>query len=304
MFARFDLSALSRRRSTKFVLAFLASVVAITLVTFTARAWRDKKGSAARQEGAAAQQTTAPGASGYVRRARLQTPLRDALDVLGDRIEKPGKERVVYVGASRRQGNSGAIPLRLILELPGLMRLEEGAGGRLRVIGFDGGKGWVTGGQFSAAEQSVIETLVFDSAERLLLSQTQGAVTRFLGQRFRIDSGPVTRATVFYDIYQISDQININSAPRIQPKLYYLNSDSQLLERVRYKIERGGRQIEVEVLLSNWWRADNQRLPGSITRLEDGEEILRLTINAATHGPRVNDGVFNPSPGQDLTLGQ
>jgi hypothetical protein len=304
MFARFDLSALSRRRSAKFVLAFLAPVVAITVVTLTARAWRDKKGSAAKQEGVVAQQTTAPGASGYVRRARLRIPLRDALDVLGDRIEKPGKERVVYVGALRRQGNSGAIPLRLILELPGLMRLEEGAGGQLRVIGFDGGKGWVLGGQFSAAEQSVIETLVFDSTERLLLSQTQGAATRFLGQRFRIDSDPVTRATVFYDIYQISDQITINSSPRFQTKLYYLNSDSQLLERVRYKIERDGRQIEVEVLLSNWWRANNQRFPGSITRLEDGEEIFRLTINAATHGPRINDGIFNPPTGQDLTLGQ
>lgn len=304
MSVRFDLLALSRRLSAKFVLAFLAPVVAITVVTLTARAWRDKKGAAARQEGAAAQQTTAPGASGYVRRARLRTPLRDAFDVMGDRIEKPGKERVVYVGALRRQGNSGAFPLRLILELPGLMRLEEGAGSRLRVIGFDGSNGWVLGGQFSAADQSVIETLVFDSAERLFLSQTQGAATRFLGQRFRLDSGPVTRATVYYDIYQISDQININSAPRFQPKLYYLNSDSQLLERVRYKIERDGRQIEVEVLLSNWGRANNQQLPGSITRLENGAEIFRLTINAATHGPRVNDGIFNPTPGQYPTLGQ
>ena len=38
----FDLSPLFPRRSAKFILAFLAAVVAIMLVTFTARAWRDR----------------------------------------------------------------------------------------------------------------------------------------------------------------------------------------------------------------------------------------------------------------------
>jgi hypothetical protein len=38
----FDLSALSRRRSAKFVLALLVAVAVISLVTFTARVWRNK----------------------------------------------------------------------------------------------------------------------------------------------------------------------------------------------------------------------------------------------------------------------
>ncbi|MGH9769609.1 MAG: hypothetical protein ACREAB_19465 [Blastocatellia bacterium] len=54
--AQFDLSALSRRRSAKFALALLMAVGAITLVTFTARAWRNKTGSTPGQDGAAAQQ--------------------------------------------------------------------------------------------------------------------------------------------------------------------------------------------------------------------------------------------------------
>jgi len=56
MLARFDLSTFSRRRSAKFVLAFLLTVVVISLVTFSAKAWWIKPGSAAKQD-AASQQT-------------------------------------------------------------------------------------------------------------------------------------------------------------------------------------------------------------------------------------------------------
>lgn len=55
MLTRFDLSAFSRRRSVKFVLAYLFAVVAISLVTFNSRAWHNKKGSAVRQDPVAAQ---------------------------------------------------------------------------------------------------------------------------------------------------------------------------------------------------------------------------------------------------------
>lgn len=54
MLARFHLSALFRRGSSKIALASLTAVVVITLVTFTARAWRSKPSSATRQDAATA----------------------------------------------------------------------------------------------------------------------------------------------------------------------------------------------------------------------------------------------------------
>jgi hypothetical protein len=54
MLTQFDLSAFSRRRSARFVLAFLFAVIAISLVTFSSRAWHNKKSSAARQDPVAA----------------------------------------------------------------------------------------------------------------------------------------------------------------------------------------------------------------------------------------------------------
>src|SRR5262249_18195424 len=63
MLARFDLSALSRRPSAKFVLALLTAGVVIMLVTFTARAWwttRPIKIEATRDPGRGAVQQLAP----------------------------------------------------------------------------------------------------------------------------------------------------------------------------------------------------------------------------------------------------
>src|SRR5262249_28920396 len=189
MFARFDTSALSRRRPAKFVLALLVAVIVITLMTFTARAWRDKKGSVAKQGAVAAQPTPPPlNVDSYVRRARLWPQLRETLNALGDRLEKPGKERLILVGTLRRQNNSQAIPFRLFLEPPRRMRLEE-QGARPRVSGFDGGEGWALGAALSDADQEIIETLVFDSADQFFLAQTQGFATRALGRRFRLDDG-------------------------------------------------------------------------------------------------------------------
>lgn len=296
--AQLDSSASFRHRSAKLVLVALAAVAIITLMAFTARAWWNKPGSAVKQDNVAAQPTPVAIANGYVRRAFLRPQLREALNILGDRVEKPGKERIVFIGTLRWQDNQQAKPLRLILELPGLMRLEEGAGTQLRVIGFDGARAWALDGRLSPDDLAAIETLVFDSSDHFLLSQTRGYATRFLGQRFRLDDVPITKDTVFYDLYQVGDQININAASRSQPKMFYLNSTTQLLERVNYETERNGQPVKVEVLLAGWERSSNQQLPRSITRLENGRETLRIAINAATISQRVNDGIFNVPQGQ------
>src|SRR5262245_11289437 len=246
MLARFDLSALSRYRSAKFVLASLMAVGAITLATFTTVARRSKTDSVARQD-TAAQPTPTPSANSYVRRGLLQSRLRMALNALGDRLEKPGKERLTLVGTLRRQGNSQATPFRLFLEWPRRMRLEE-QGSQQRVIGFDGSNGWALGGTLSGADQEMIETLAFDSVDNFFLGQMQGVATRTLGSRFRLDDGATTNYTgPFYDIYQVTDRVKIGAANREQPKLFYFNSDTKLIERVYYQVRRDGSTANVEI---------------------------------------------------------
>lgn len=298
MSAQSRLSAFFTRRSAKTIFAVLTLFIVVTLTGVAARAWWTEKAAAFNSAATVAQSTPVSGTNGYVRRVLLRPQLRYALNVLGDRVEKPGKERVVFVGTLRRQEGQQPAPCRLILELPGLMRFEEGVGAQTRVIGFDGNKAWVQDGRLTDDDVTLIETFAFDSPDHFLLSQSQGYATRALGQRFRLDTSAITKDTVFYDIYQIGDQINIANASRPQPKMFYLNSTTQLLERVHYEIKRDGQPINVEVLLTGWEKSNNQQLPRQIKRLENGKETLQIIINAAAITQRANDGIFRAPQGQ------
>ena len=275
----------------------LTAVVVITLVTFTVRAWRKKTSFTAKQNGSAAQLTLAADVN-YVQRVRLRPRLHHLLNSIGDRLEKPGNERRVMIGTLRRQNDSQLMPFRLYLELPYHMRLEE-QGAQPRVTGFDGSSGWALGSILSDADQNMIETLIFDSADHFFLGQTQGLANRALGSRFRLDDGTdANYAGPFYDIYQVMDRLGTGSTVRQQPKLFYFNSDTQLLERVRYRIERNGAAVNVETRITDWKRVNNQRVPCTITRLEDDKPALTITIASTVIGPRVADGAFNNPQGR------
>jgi hypothetical protein len=146
MFARFDLSALFRRRSAKFSFAFSVAVVVVALVTFTARAWRDKKGSTAKQDAAAVQPTAVRKANllgkGYIERRGIWPQLHSALDAYGDRLEKPGKERMIAIGtlSNANTTDNEKVPVRLVSEFPDKLRIEKRIGNKIDTTIFDGKK--------------------------------------------------------------------------------------------------------------------------------------------------------------------
>jgi hypothetical protein len=267
-------------------------LLTITTFSLSAGAWWSRKAAISQQDITAAQPTPTPNQNSYIRRGLLQSRLRDAMVDLGDRLEKPGKERLTLVGTLRQPRNPGAIPFRLFQEFPRRMRLEE-QGSQARTIGFDGSRGWGLGAALGDAELEMIETLIFDSVDHFFLGQMEGLAMRALGTRFRLDDGTTRYAGPFYDIYEVADYIAIGSANRRQPKLFYVNSDTRRFERVRYRINRGGAGVNVEIRLDNWRKVGDQLLPHSIERLENDQSALTLNIATAIVGPRQNDGIFN-----------
>ena len=239
-------------------------------------------------------QATSPKAQ-LVRRSQLWPQLRDILNMLGDRFEKSGKERLTMVGTLSRLSGSQTqtTAFRLITEFPGRMRLDEQAGTQTRIIAFNGQDARRVGGSVSRSDEDTIETLVFDSVDHFFDGQMGGVPTRFLGYRFRLDDGTTTNYVgPFYDIYQIADQVRIGPSVRTQPKLCYFNSKSLLLEEVHYSISRDGVPIDVEIQIRDWSTLNDQRFPAYIARIENGQPVLTLTITSAVLGPQVDDAIF------------
>ena len=67
-----------------------------------------------------------------------------------------------------------------------------------------------------------------------------------------------------YDIYEVINQVRLLRRPLRQRKLYYFNSDTALLEKVRYRLgaERGRGEVKVTVEISNWGRGLRAADPG------------------------------------------
>src|SRR5712691_5303480 len=111
----------------------------------------------------------------YVRVGRLWPQLRWHLKTLGDRIEKPGKERITITGTILRAGDAQALPVALTLEFPDRLRLTILDGLQQRVITFNGQTAASIDNPLTSSERDFIETLAYDTAEHFLAGQTKGA---------------------------------------------------------------------------------------------------------------------------------
>ena len=226
----------------------------------------------------------------YVRRGQLAPRLAQNLSALGNRLEKPGKERLTLSG-TLRTASAETRDFAATLELPDRLRLVV-VGPQRRTITFDGQQGNATPTALTADELDLIETLAYDSAEHFFAAQVQGNATRFLGARFRTDDGsPADYNGPYFDIYKIADQIKASGEERAA-KLYYFNSDTLLLERVTYVANRGGSEMSVETKLSDWRTVDGQQVARRIERLENGQSMFALTIRSVGLGQRAEDGIF------------
>lgn len=278
---------MKKRIKTSLWLVLLTLALSLSVITFAAarilrRETTDTKPGTAQNPSNA----TRSNRNEYVRKALLSPRLALNLNALGNRLEKPGQERLTLIG-TLRSGTAETREFAATLEFPDRMRLTIG-GPEGRVITFDGQ-------QTKAAatdELDLIETLAYDSAEHFFAAHMQGNAMRFLGARFRTDDGSTPDyAGPYFDIYKIADQIKASEEKRAA-KLYYFNSDTFLLERVTYVLNRGGSEISVETKLSDWRVVGGQQVARRIERLEDGKSVFVLTIRSAGLGRRVDDGVF------------
>jgi hypothetical protein len=222
----------------------------------------------------------------YVNRRLLTPRLAAHLNALGDRLEKSGKERLTVTGVLHVSADSLPRPVSVTLEFPDRFRIVIQNGPQSRVITSDKGE------QRTADELELIETLAYDSAEHFFSAQMQGNATRFLGTRFRTDDGSSADYNgPYFDIYKIADHIKTSGQER-PAKLYYFNSDTLLLERVTYVINRDGTEVSVETKLGDWRSEDGQKVARRIERLENGKPVFVFEIRSAQFGRRVDDGMF------------
>lgn len=256
-------------------LVFIGLTVAVTLAASGKRYWlrtTPKTPTETKNQ----RPPAIPGAQRvYVRPSSLPPKLRWNLNALGDRLEHRGKEQLVIRGTLTRSGAAAAMPVTLNLEPANRMTVKTKSGIQEQTITFDGTQS--SAPAVADADRSLIETLVFDTAESFFVQQMKGAATRCLGYRFRQNEqsteGP------FHDIYAVMP-IDGLLEDRQGAKLFFFNSETLVLDRVTYQTTS-----RVEVRFSNWQETNGQKIARRIERLENGVSVMTLTIHELNVGP-------------------
>jgi hypothetical protein len=230
-----------------------------------------------------------PNIRGLVQRNALSSRLHGPLQALGNRLEVKGGERALAVGTLRSGAGTQEDPFALTAELPNRIRLTIGAGPGTRVLVFDGQTVRSSGG-LTPSDYDLLETLVYDTAEHLLLGQHDGSIAlRFLGGRFHDGDDPSATA---YHIFEARETIAIGSPSRQETKHFYFNSDNWLLERITYSRPVNDVETSAEILFSDWVRVDGQTVARIVERFKNKSLVFRLTINAVSFSPPLSDGIF------------
>lgn len=227
-------------------------------------------------------------ASPYVTAAGLSPRLRAPFRALGDRLSRPGKERRLTEGELEAEG-SPARRVLVVYESPGSLRVTGPGGADLLTPFEERGAARAR----SAAEEVLIETLFYDSAEHFFFAQAAGAATRLLGLQAIAEGEGGAPPGPACDVYEVTEEVSAGGARRPVTKRYFFNSDTQLLEVVRYEEERGGETIPVEVRLGGWRRVNGQQVAASVVRFEGGRQVLSFTARASSFAPA---GAGNAAP--------
>ena len=234
---------------------------------------------------------TAVGAQGLFNPLSFPIQLQGALMALGDRLQKPGKERQTFTGTLTNSGQNYAV--RVTLELPNKVRID-GAWGTTRSVGFDGSKNWASGGSISDSDEDLLETLLEDSPEGMLFAVRRNAGLRAIATFARFDDGSTPNYKgPLVDILQVTGPTESRDAKTTRVKHYFFDSTTRLLAEVDYFVKRAdGSTAAVRVQRSNWTTVNGEKVPGTVTRIENGQVALSLSTSSQSFAAAGNDGTF------------
>jgi hypothetical protein len=235
--------------------------------------------------------TIDPSVRRYVDRHVLWSRMREALGAIGDRIEAPGKERLRVEAVLSRPELGAPTRVSVVTEWFDRLRVEMPNDPKgPRVIGFDGRRPWASDGVLDAQSRDLVYTLVFQSAEHFFAANMFGASTSVVGERYRLDDdqsedyrGPT------FDPYQ---RVTTERGTVELARIYAVNSDTNLVERVYEVRDERGERVTTEVTIT-WKEFGDQRVPVEIQRSDNGVIVFHLVIESVSVMPRADDGIFD-----------
>jgi len=222
----------------------------------------------------------------YTHPLSVSSSLRQIVEALGDRVYEKGKEQVSFSGTLESQGKQ--VQILVVKESPGYLRIEL-SGSPSKTIIHDLNQLTSSRGR-EEGDEELAELFTTDSAEGFLQGITQGGSLRKIGDCFVVEG--VSGFGKKVDIYDLYAPAPVRQGKPYVARRYMFDSDTGLLSRVRYVIERFGEEVPVQVILSDYQLVSGYRLPGKVVRISEGKTTHTFTLQHGAIAPMGNSSLF------------
>ena len=213
---------------------------------------------------------------------QMPSELKPYAVALGQRLQKPGKERISAVGTILYSGDAlqRLEPVRIVWQFPLKIRLEQA------------GKSWTFDRNNPVlpviGDQKVAETiqmLLEDSMEGFFAMQKNRASRRYVGSGFVLDG--TSAASPDMDIVMIVYPDIFRQRQPIQ-KSYWFDGRTKLLGVVAYTAPS---EVSTHIVIEDWREVEGEKIPFRIERWDNNKLTMRLSLNSAAVSAASEDGI-------------
>jgi hypothetical protein len=201
-----------------------------------------------------------------------------SLKKMGGRLTKAENAAVNITGALTDA--SGTRQVALTIQAPGYLRFQDQKSSQ--VITYDGAA-WRKS-RNAENDSRIQESLLAHFPDAVLLQMASGGGFRRIGGRFRGDNGRTPGYTgPFMTLYEYAPAARPGLAPGQplqQGYMVFLDEATFFMSQIRVA---GAPGHTVATRFNKWVEQNGQWYPGEVVRLEDGAEVLKLTVGTATN---------------------
>jgi len=213
---------------------------------------------------------------------------------MGDRLTAAGKAVVQLQGSLTDSGGTRSVTITV--QAPGYLLLQDNT----RSIAYDGIQWSVKNGRGGQDDQRAQESLLAHLPDTLLLQLANYGTVRRIGGHFRTDDGKTAKYSgPYWTIYSFTPSVRagLTKGEALQQGyLVAIDEKTSLISEVRIVVSKApnqGAQV-IQTKFNKWFQQGGQWYPGEILRTENGQQVLKLSVQGGQVGAQVGITSFRP----------
>ncbi len=220
----------------------------------------------------------------YITPSSLPSRLATFHELSGLRMASAEKARLTIVGTLADSNGSRAAQIEI--QAPGYLSYRED---NSRAVTFDGTGFKTKSGGTTANDDAIAESLLAHFPDTWLLQMASGGSLRRLGSNFRPDGTKTLNYTgPYWTVFAFApaQRQGLAEGKALQQQLFIaIDNRTNLIAEVRTVTNSGPNQQQViQTQFTNWVKSSDQWFPGTITRLENGKQVLKFQQQQAVTG--------------------